>query len=210
MKSSPVKGGRSINLALSHRGIRPLKMAGVFDKLEDLLIPMKGRMMHDERGELSFQPYGKEGQHINSVSRSTLNEMLIWEAEKEGVVFHFDHKCESVDPDRNEAKFVNGKRVSADLIVGSDGAFSVMRKSFQKLDRFNYSQHYIEHGYKELNIEPIDGEFAMEPNYLHIWPRGNFMLIALPNLDDYGSLATQLKARVDEADGIGHNQPFDH
>lgn len=182
-RKSEVAEGRSINLALSRRGILPLKMAGVFETIEPYLIPMKGRMMHNEVGELTFQPYGKEGQFINSVSRAQLNELLIENAEKAGVEVHFDHKCTDVDFEDNRLQFENGESIKCELIVGTDGAFSAIRKKLELTDRFNFSQHYIEHGYKELCIEPTDGKFLMEPNYLHIWPRGNFMLIALPNND---------------------------
>ena len=182
-RKSSVGQGRSINLALSHRGIRTLKMAGVYDRVASMLIPMKGRMMHDEKGDCTFQPYGQEGQHINSVSRARLNEILIESAEDEGVSFFFDRKCETIDFDQTRITFSNGEEVAGDLIVGSDGAFSAVRGGMQFNDRFNFSQHYIEHGYKELEIRPIDGNFGLEPNYLHIWPRGNFMLIALPNSD---------------------------
>ncbi len=175
--------GRSINLALSHRGIRSLQLAGLFDKIAPLLISMKGRMMHDIKGKLTFQPYGLEGQHINSVSRSSLNELLIDEAEKEGVVFFFDHQCTDIDLTNNKLEFDNGKVIRADLIIGSDGAFSAIRNKMQFADRFNYKQHYIEHGYKELSIGSVEGDFGLAPNYLHIWPRGNYMLIALPNID---------------------------
>lgn len=175
--------GRSINLALSHRGIRPLKVAGVYDIIEPYLIPMKGRMMHDEAGELTFQPYGKEGQFINSVSRAQLNELLIESAEKAGVEVYFDHKCSNINFENGTLSFDNGVTEKADLIIGTDGAFSAIRKKLQFTDRFNFSQHYIEHGYKELSIQPKDDQFLLEPNYLHIWPRGNFMLIALPNND---------------------------
>lgn len=182
-RRSEVAEGRSINLALSHRGIQPLKQANVFDRIEPSLIPMKGRMMHSESGELSVQPYGKDGQHINSVSRAMLNEALIQAAEEEGTHFSFDHRCEAIDFETNVVHFSNGSTDKGDLIIGSDGAFSAVRKRFQMLDRFNYSQHYIEHGYKELRMDPVNGDFALDPNYLHIWPRGNFMLIALPNRD---------------------------
>ncbi|WP_420317550.1 FAD-dependent oxidoreductase [Ekhidna sp.] len=182
-RKSDVAEGRSINLALSNRGIRPLKMAGVYETIEPFLIPMKGRMMHAVDGELTFQPYGKEGQFINSVSRAQLNELLIESAEKSGVEVHFDHKCTNVDFEKSTLTFQNGSTIQSDLIVGTDGAFSEIRKKLQLTDRFNFSQHYIEHGYKELAIEPVNNKFLMEPNYLHIWPRGNFMLIALPNND---------------------------
>lgn len=182
-RTSDAAEGRSINLALSHRGIRPLKVAGVYDTIAPYLIPMNGRMMHDTSGELTFQSYGKEGEFINSVSRAQLNELLIESAEKAGVEMFFDHQCNHVDFDSNTLTFKNGDTATADLIVGTDGAFSAIRKHLQSSDRFNYSQHYIEHGYKELCIDPKDDEFQMEENFLHIWPRGNYMLIALPNFD---------------------------
>ncbi|MEO9482574.1 MAG: NAD(P)/FAD-dependent oxidoreductase [Ekhidna sp.] len=182
-RKSEIAEGRSINLALSHRGIPPLKLAGVYETIEPYLIPMKGRMMHDEAGGLTFQSYGKEDQFINSVSRAQLNELLIESAEQAGVEVYFDHKCSDVNFDSNTVFFENGTVVNADLIIGTDGAFSAIRKKLALNDRFNFSQHYIEHGYKELAIEPVDGQFRLEPNYLHIWPRGNFMLIALPNND---------------------------
>lgn len=182
-RKSQTSAGRSINLALSRRGILPLKSTRVYDKIAPYLIPMTGRMMHDAAGQLSQQPYGKEGQFINSVSRGQLNELLITEAERIGVEVHFGHKCEFIDFDQNRLRFDKGKQVDSDLIIGTDGAFSSIRKQMQYTDRFNFSQYYIEHGYKELTIPPIDGEFALPSNYLHIWPRGNFMLIALPNFD---------------------------
>ncbi|MEP0984606.1 NAD(P)/FAD-dependent oxidoreductase [Ekhidna sp.] len=182
-RKSKIPEGRSINLALSHRGIRPLTLAGVYDSIEPYLIPMKGRMMHSEDGELTYQPYGKDGQFINSVSRAQLNQLLIENAEKAGVEVLFDHKCDDVDFENNTITFQNGDVIKSDLIIGTDGAFSAIRKKLQVTDRFNFSQHYIEHGYKELCIEPKNNIFRLEPNYLHIWPRGNFMLIALPNND---------------------------
>lgn len=182
-RKSKLTEGRSINLALSRRGILPLQAAGVYDRIAPLLIPMNGRMMHDESGKLTYQPYGKEGEFINSVSRAQLNEILIEEAEKSGVEVHFDHKCEAIDFEGNTLTFSNGRHCTSDLIIGTDGAFSAIRKQMQFSDRFNFSQHYIEHGYKELSIAPVNGDFALEPNYLHIWPRGKFMLIALPNND---------------------------
>ncbi|MEO9872842.1 FAD-dependent oxidoreductase [Ekhidna sp.] len=182
-RNSLVAQGRSINLALSHRGIQPLKLAGVYDTIAPFLIPMNGRMMHDQSGALTYQSYGKEGQFINSVSRAQLNELLINSAEESGVEVYFNHKCTDIDFEKNNISFENGVSVESDLIIGTDGAFSALRKKLQFTDRFNFSQHYIEHGYKELSIKPINGEFGLEQNYLHIWPRGNFMLIALPNND---------------------------
>lgn len=175
--------GRSINLALSRRGIQPLKKANVFDKIEPYLIRMNGRMMHDEQGNRTVQPYGKAGQYINSVSRAQLNRLMIDEAENEGVRVHFGHKCDQIDFRSSTLHFNNERSAKPDVVFGTDGAFSEVRKHMQSVDKFNFSQHYIQHGYKELSIDPIEGDFALEPNYLHIWPRGNFMLIALPNAD---------------------------
>jgi len=180
-------GGRSINLALSNRGWWPLEQAGVADEVREMIIPMKGRMIHDQNSELTFQPYGKEGQFINSVSRAGLNMLLINSAESLGVKFNFEHFCLDVDLENTIVKLENSsqaKKVSSDLIIGADGAFSAVRFAMQMTDRFNYSQQYIDHGYKELTIPAgKNGEFQLEKNALHIWPRGNYMLIALPNQD---------------------------
>jgi len=180
-------GGRSINLALSNRGWWSLEQAGVADEVSEMIIPMKGRMIHDLNGELTFQPYGKEGQFINSVSRAGLNMLLMNSAESQGVEFNFGHFCLDVDLEDSIVKLKDKgqvKNVYSDLIIGADGAFSAVRFAMQMTDRFNYSQQYIEHGYKELTILPgKNGEFQLEKNALHIWPRGNYMLIALPNKD---------------------------
>jgi kynurenine 3-monooxygenase len=188
LRTNPELSGRSINLALSRRGIKALKEVGVFEEVENILLPMKGRMMHDLASELTFQAYGKEDEHINSVSRGQLNQILISAAEKEGVKVHFSHKCVNIDLNKTIVDFeLNGGHVrqfSGDYILGADGAYSKLRESMMKMDRFNYEQYYIPHGYKELTIPPTsDGDFALEPHALHIWPRGHYMLIALPNMD---------------------------
>lgn len=188
MRKSGAKGGRSINLALSDRGWKALKMAGISKVIEDIAIPMKGRLMHSTDSELTFQPYGKDGQSIYSVSRALLNELLMIEAEKIGVRYHFEQQCDHVDSEKGLIEFTdesgNKKEVKADVIFGTDGAFSAVRSSFLKRDRFTYSQQYLSHGYKELEIKPnSEGDFQMEENVLHIWPRGEYMLIALPNPD---------------------------
>ncbi len=184
MRKSGAEGGRSINLALSNRGIRALEEVGLADELRKVAIPMHGRMMHDKQGKLSSFAYGKEGQFINSVSRSGLNIVLMNEAEKLGVQFRFDQRIQKVDFEKTQL-FVEGKSGEAfDLIIGADGAFSAVRGSFQYTDRFDYEQDYIDHGYKELHIPPgANGSFQLEKNYLHIWPRESFMMIALPNPD---------------------------
>ncbi len=185
-----IDGGRSINLALSDRGWKALEGVGLEGEIRKMAIPMYRRVMHAVDGSLSFQPYGKEGQAIYSVSRAGLNAKLMDLAEKTGKVnIIFDQRCLDVDLHAAEAVFENqssGERnyVKADLLFGADGAFSMVRGAMQKTDRFNYSQHYIEHAYKELTIPPgEDGKHLIEKEALHIWPRGNYMLIALPNLD---------------------------
>lgn len=180
--------GRSINMALSDRGWKALEKAGLKEKVLPLTIPMYGRKIHDEHGNTSFMPYGKEGQAIYSISRGKFNHLLMDEAEKEGVQIHFEHKIEEVDLRINELRVnnpVNGSEtISSEVIIGADGAYSSLRNAMLKQVRFNYKQEYISHGYKELSIPATkEGEFAMDPNALHIWPRGSFMLIALPNPD---------------------------
>lgn len=184
MRKSGAEGGRSINLALSNRGIRALEEVGLADELKTVAIPMHGRMMHDRQGKLSSFAYGKEGQFINSVSRSGLNIVLMNEAERLGVQFRFDQRIQKVDFEKTQL-FVEGKSGEPfDLIIGADGAFSAVRGSFQFTDRFDYEQNYIDHGYKELHIPPgANVSFQLEKNYLHIWPRESFMMIALPNPD---------------------------
>jgi kynurenine 3-monooxygenase len=152
-------------------------------------IPMRGRMMHGVSGELAFQPYSKDPREaINSVSRSGLNLALLEAADRhDTVTLHFDHPCLDVDLERAAVTFAHGDdtvTAEADLVVGADGAFSVVRGRLQRTDRFDYQQMYLAHGYKELTIPPdASGGFAMEPHALHIWPRGGSMMIALPNPD---------------------------
>ncbi|MGD1890803.1 MAG: FAD-dependent oxidoreductase, partial [Cyclobacteriaceae bacterium] len=180
--------GRSINLALSHRGWQALGQAGLKSKVQEQAIAMRGRMMHSETGDLSFQPYGTEDQAIYSVSRLGLNRLLINEAERAGAELGFQHRCEEIYLKRGAALIQNlGNEESfvtePDLLIGADGAYSTLRTAMQKTPRYNYSQSYIEHGYKELSIPAKNGDFALEPHALHIWPRGGYMLIALPNAD---------------------------
>jgi kynurenine 3-monooxygenase len=190
IRTAEISAGKSINLALSTRGWKAVEMVGVKEKVEEIAIPMYGRKIHSIEGDLSFQPYGKEDQAIYSVSRGELNACLLEQAEsKFGVKLHFNWKCEGVDFDTSTAHFVHyetgeEKAVQADLIFGTDGAFSAVRASMQKTRRFNYQQEYIPHGYRELLLPANeDGSFKLDKNALHIWPRGQYMLIALPNLD---------------------------
>lgn len=180
--------GRSINMALSHRGWRSLEKIGLKEKVLPLTIPMYGRKIHDEHGKTNFIPYGNENQAIYSISRGKFNQLLVDEAESLGVKLNFEHKCKEVDLRHNHLTFStpDGKteKLESKVIIGSDGAYSSLRNAMLKQVRFNYRQEYISHGYKELTIPATaDGEFAMDPNALHIWPRGSFMLIALPNPD---------------------------
>lgn len=149
---------------------------------------MHGRMMHDRLGKLTFQPYGKEGQFINSISRSNLNIVLMDKAESLGVEFHFEQRILSTDFESTRLAIKNQEsrieNLQFDAIIGADGAFSAVRSSMQVTDRFDYAQDYIAHGYKELHIPAAaSGSFQLEKNALHIWPRESFMLIALPNPD---------------------------
>ncbi len=175
--------GRSINLALSNRGLRALNEVGLEETLRAVAIPMHGRTMHDHQGNLSYLPYGKEGQYINSISRSGLNIVLMNEAERAGVKILFEEKIEHIDLNKTQIT-VRSQPVSFDQIIGADGAFSPVRGAMQITERYDYQQSYIEHGYKELTIPASkDGSFQLEKNSLHIWPRESFMLIALPNPD---------------------------
>lgn len=189
MRAARLDGGRSINLALSNRGWLALKEVGLEEEVKKLVIPMKGRMMHDIEGALTFQPYGKEDQAINSISRSGLNTLLMDTAEKKGVEFFFQHPCLATSLKKQKLTIKNlatseVTKIPYDFVIGADGAFSSLRSTLRKTERFNYSQYYLDHGYKELTIPPTSkGDYALEQNALHIWPRNQFMLIALPNKD---------------------------
>ncbi|MGB1932297.1 MAG: FAD-dependent oxidoreductase [Flavobacteriales bacterium] len=189
MRKVELSAGRSINLALSARGWNALKAVGVDQDVEKMAIPMYKRVMHAVDGSLTDQQYGQDGEAIYSVSRGGLNQLLMNLAgEQENVNMHFNYKCVDVDLKSASATFEhndgNQKNVDADMIIGADGAYSVIRSKMIKQDRFQYSQHYIEHGYKELTIPAnSDGTHKLEVNALHIWPRGSYMLIALPNMD---------------------------
>ncbi len=187
LRKVKVKNGRSINLALSDRGIRALKDSGIYEDLASELVPMHGRMMHDPKGDLTFQPYGKKGQYINSVSRINLNRKLIDIGEKAGIEYYFNHRCVDINPRRTTAYFAHEDeevKKEVDLIIGADGAFSEVRKCILEEEKREFRKAFLDYGYKELTIPAgPDGDFQFEPNYLHIWPREQFMLIALPNPD---------------------------
>lgn len=189
MRKQEMSAGRSINLALSNRGWKALEKAGIRSEVEEVAIPMSGRIMHDQKGETTYQPYGKEGEAIYSVSRGGLNVTLMDCAEAyENVNFHFNYKCTSVDLESNTLHFTDGsgqkQKVQSDRVFATDGAFSAIRSRLQRRDRFNYEQMYLPHGYKELSIPPTEGGgHKLDKNALHIWPRGEYMMIALANED---------------------------
>lgn len=190
MRKETMNAGRSINLALSDRGLLALEKVGLVEEIRDISIPMTGRYIHNPDGTTAFQPYGREGQYINSVSRAGLNMKLMDQAEKQGIKIYFGQKCTTVDWTKNtiaiESTSSGSKAiVNFDLLFGADGAFSLMRLQHQlQHDKFDYHQYYIDCGYKELTIPATaSGDFAMKVNALHIWPRRDYMLIALPNMD---------------------------
>ena len=191
MRKIKMSAGKSINLALSDRGWRGLEGVGITEDIKKIAIPMYGRHIHNKDGSTAFQPYGKEEQAIYSVSRAEINMRLMDLAERqENVKIHFEQRCTNIDRSALEATFVNDQtgtsnKEKSDLLFGADGAFAASRLNMQLTsDRFEYNQHYIDCGYKELIIPPgKDKGFLMEKNALHIWPRGSFMMIALPNLD---------------------------
>ncbi len=188
MRLEGVAAGRSINLALSDRGIAALREVGMDEYMLAEAVPMTGRMIHSISGETKLLPYsGREGEYINSVSRGGLNIALINEAERyPNVKFHFNERCVDLDCKTGEARFSTGKSVTGDTVIATDGAGSAVRQAMMNggVERFDYSQSWLEAGYKELHIPPADGGgFLLEKNALHIWPRHQFMMIALPNFD---------------------------
>jgi len=194
MRKVSIVAGRSINLALSNRGLKSLGMVGLKEKALELVIPMRGRMIHGKDKSISFVPYsGREGEAIHSISRGGLNKLLLEEAENTGnVKFHFETDCTEVNPSKGKIKLHHLREhaftdLDTDIILGTDGAYSAVRQSMMRQSnslRFDFSQQYLDAGYKELSIPCSEsGTFKMEKNALHIWPREGFMLIALPNLD---------------------------
>lgn len=207
MRKENIGGGKSINLALSTRGIHALKEVGMFDEIKKIAIPMYGRMIHSPEGELNFQRYGKDdSEFINAVSRAELNKSLMNLAEENSKVnFYFNERCNGVNFSNAEVNFHNERtneptKVKSDIVIATDGATSAVRMEVLKVPRFDFSQVYENYGYKELTIPHGENvKFLLEKNALHIWPRGKFMLIALPNLD--GSYTCTLFMAYDESFG---------
>ena len=193
LRKVDISAGRSINLAFSNRGLKAIKMVGLESKVESLCIPMHGRMIHDKKGNTFLSNYsGRKNESINSISRELLTALLLDEAEAlDNVTIEFNKRSTKVDFEAKIGHFedtISGEafEVTADLIFGTDGAGSSLRKSYYQERKFlfSFSQNYLTHGYKELTIQPTkSGDFKAFKNALHIWPRGDFMIIALPNLD---------------------------
>lgn len=191
IRKAEISAGKSINLALSNRGWKALDAVGVGDEIRKIAIPMYGRSIHALDGNLTFQPYGKEGQAIYSISRGGINAKMMDIAEEfGGAQITYNTECVGVDTKSGvvylEDQSTGSKHEDkADVVFAADGAFSAVRyHSFQKKDRFNFSQFYIQDGYREILLPANeDGSYKLEKNALHIWPRGRFMLIALANED---------------------------
>ena len=183
------RGGRSINLALAARGIAALRRAGIEAEIAKLMIPMRGRMVHDLSGAQRFLPYGQQAtEEIYSVSRATLNTLLYeLAAQRYGVEYRFGEQCVGVEADGTpliESRDGARRRLAADIVLAADGAGSEVRRGLVATGAIAAREELLDHGYKELTLAARGTEFALEPNALHIWPRGGFMLIALPNPDD--------------------------
>jgi len=207
MRRARIDAGRSINLALSTRGIYALQQAGLWEGMRSIIIPMKGRMMHSTAGELTFQPYGKnETETINSISRAQLNIALMTAAEEQGATIHFNQRCTGYDLSTGVIRLHHadtGATTTREtgVVIACDGSASAIRTEMLKLQRFNFSQQYLDYGYKELTIPArSEGKHNLETHALHIWPRGNHMLIALPNID--GTFACILFLPFEGADSF--------
>jgi kynurenine 3-monooxygenase len=188
LRRSTEHQGRSINLALSTRGLDALDRVGLSRALREQGIPMRGRMLHGRDRSMTFQPYSADPANVLlSVSRDGLNTTLLDAVDQRQIPTHFDHRLVDIEMRSSNAVFETSEvrlRERFDVMIGADGAYSAVRNRLQRIDRFSYEQDYLEHGYKELTIPArADGSHAMEPHALHIWPRGGHMMIALPNKD---------------------------
>jgi kynurenine 3-monooxygenase len=215
MRTEDVSAGRSINLALSDRGIAALREVGMDEYMLAEAVPMYGRMIHSESGTTKLLPYsGRQDEYINSVSRAGLNIALMNEAEKyDGIRFHFNMGCAGFDSVTGKAHFADGSTIAGSTLIATDGAGSVVRESMaRQVSGFEVSQVFLEHGYKELHIPPAaDRGSLLDKNALHIWPRHQFMMIALPNFDESFTCTLFLaqKAPVATASGTDSSAYFD-
>jgi len=207
MRKVRMSGGRSINLALSTRGIHALTQADLWKEMQTIAIPMKGRMMHSVASELTFQRYGKDdAEVIYSISRSELNIALMNAAEVQGVRIFFQQRCSGINLKEGSLQLRDevtgeGRTLDSMVVIGCDGSASAIRSEMLRQSRFNFSQQYLNYGYKELTIPAgANGKHALETHALHIWPRGNHMLIALPNVD--GTFACILFLPFEGADSF--------
>ncbi len=191
MRKLEMSAGRSINLALSARGLMALDGVGMKAAMQEIALPMQGRLIHTHNGDTELQPYGQRpDEYINSISRGDLNKRLLDAAERHANVrLHFEVRCTGMDfrtctLHLRDERTGEERDVGPVRVLGADGAGSALRQSMLGMPRFNYAQQYLDHGYKELTIPPApDGTHRLAPDALHIWPRETFMLIALPNLD---------------------------
>ncbi|MGJ8663763.1 MAG: FAD-dependent oxidoreductase [Marinicella sp.] len=191
IRKEAISAGRSINLALANRGIDALQQLNLMDQVKPLLIPMQGRMLHDEQGQLKLQSYGQKPEEvIYSVSRAGLVSLLRDTAEATGrVTFHFKHECLAIDFDQDQCQVKSqltgeSQVVKYDYLIGADGGGSQVRAAMEAVNETEFTADILDHSYKELNIPATeDGGFQMEPQALHIWPRGDYMMIGLPNPD---------------------------
>lgn len=187
-RTTPTPAGRSINLALAERGRHALRQAGLIEKVDRFAIPMRGRMLHEPGRPPRLQRYGsRPGEVIWSVHRARLNRALLDAADQAGVALHFDRRLVDADFERRLARYASGNgtmhELDFDVMIGADGAGSAVRAAVMRVRDLGLREVGLDHGYKELGMPAADGEFALEPEALHIWPRGDFMMIALPNPD---------------------------
>ncbi|GGI81208.1 FAD-dependent oxidoreductase [Legionella impletisoli] len=189
VRKEPMDGGRSINLALSCRGITSLKAIGLMDQVTNIIVPMRARAIHEEQGEVSFQAFGRhKDEYINAILRSELNALLLNEAEKSPLIeLNFNLKLLDIHFEEKKLRFVNANNepvmVDYQRLVGADGAGSFVREAMKQHHHLDYTREFLPHGYKELSISSNHGG-SMVREHLHLWPRDSFMLLGNPNLDD--------------------------
>ena len=198
-RANEVPGGRSINITLCERGFRALKVVDLDEVLKRQGIPARGRIMHDRHGDTHFQPYGNRGEAIYSIARRDIHETVLEHAEDHPQIsLHFEQECRRVDFGGPELEFLHrpsGRRhhVRGDRLFACDGAHSAVRTQLLRQGRFNFSQTYVEQGYKEIRLPAAaDGQYQLEKEAIHIWPRGRHMLIGFANRDGSFTLALHL------------------
>ncbi len=184
MRKDDIQAGRSINLALSDRGRKALRQVGLEEKILSISVPVYKRLMHSESNELTEQFYGKKNQAIYSVPRRDLNCLLMDLAEDEGVKINFSKKCRDIDFNKTILNFDNNESWHFDFVFAADGAGSIIRKKMNEFSDVNVFSEFIDCGYKEMTIPYVNpGQWQIASDALHIWPRGSYMVMALPNLD---------------------------